>query len=318
MTTTPNTNCHHDALVSITDHRDLDTLNQELINSLHGVLPQYQIRFYACDDHQNFIVPENNEHDTAILKSITSDKPVLIDKSDNDNQSWLFPIYANTKHIAALIIEGNNIQQHFSLINSFISLYANQFTLLNSSNRDALTGLYNRQAFDKMMGKILAEYTLPKRRCNDKPEQYFFALLDIDRFKSINDNFGHLLGDEVLLHFAQIMMKSFRDDDLLFRYGGEEFAVALQTDDEEIARMVFERFRNNIEKYNFPQVGKVTVSIGYTKTSESMLVTSLTEYADKALYYAKEHGRNQVHCYETLVENGSLVHEAADTDVELF
>src|SRR6202011_3687326 len=96
-------------------------------------------------------------------------------------------------------------------------------------------------------------------------EPSWLALIDIDRFKSINDGYGHLFGDEVLLLVSQLMKRSFRGADQLFRFGGEEFVVLLDRASEPGAQIVLERLRTTIGEHEFPQVGQVTISVGYTR-----------------------------------------------------
>ena len=129
-------------------------------------------------------------------------------------------------------------------------------------------------------------------------------MFDIDHFKRINDSFGHLFGDEVLLLFAERMRSCFRAQDKLFRFGGEEFVVMIRHVREDHVRGVFERFRRSIERYDFPQVGQVTCSVGYTRIDPAYTPAELLGRADAALYYAKEHGRNRVDSFDELVMQG--------------
>src|SRR3546814_19890916 len=85
-------------------------------------------------------------------------------------------------------------------------------------------------------------------------ERYWLAVADIDHFKRINDTLGHLYGDEVLLLLAQVMKRSFRHDDLLFRFGGEEFVIVISAPDRGSANIAFDKFRRNVETFTFPQV----------------------------------------------------------------
>ncbi|MDH5357219.1 MAG: GGDEF domain-containing protein [Gammaproteobacteria bacterium] len=194
--------------------------------------------------------------------------------------------------------------------------------LLYTSEIDALTGLMNRMAFDRLMDQAVTDKS---KSISDEIATYF-VLIDIDHFKKINDSFGHLYGDEVLILLARSMSESFRSMDWLFRYGGEEFAVMLHDVEHDEAYQVLERFRDKVESTNFPLVGRVTVSIGYSRMAEvqsdsSFLepVSSLIDRADHALYYAKNNGRNRVLCYEDLLEQGLLIPAEQETgDVELF
>jgi len=116
------------------------------------------------------------------------------------------------------------------------------------------------------------------------------------------------------------MQKSFRALDPLFRFGGEEFVVVLCGVDQAGAHAAVERFRANLEAQNFPQVGRITISSGYTEIAEGELSSEVLNRADAALYYAKQHGRNRTCCYEALVEDGAISPLCRSTAgaVELF
>ena len=123
-------------------------------------------------------------------------------------------------------------------------------------------------------------------------------LVDLDHFKSINDRFGHALGDRVLEIFSETARKSVRSSDLLGRLGGEEFAAVLYDTSREKAVAVAERIRESFEnaanEVNGRPVG-ATVSIGLAYCQEAALdVVDLLAQSDQALYFAKEHGRNRV------------------------
>jgi diguanylate cyclase (GGDEF)-like protein len=141
----------------------------------------------------------------------------------------------------------------------------------------------------------------------------------VDHFKRVNDQFGHLYGDEVLLLLARIMRQSFRQQDKLFRFGGEEFVVVLRAATEAEVHRALERFRRAVEDYNFPQIGRVTASIGYTMIKPEDTIPEIVGRADDALYVAKENGRNQLANYETLLAEGMIsVREQPSGDIELF
>ncbi len=197
----------------------------------------------------------------------------------------------------------------------------NFLDLLRDNQHDLLTGLLNRKTFDHRIGHIMARINSPHHRETDPKggSGYCMAMLDIDHFKRINDNFGHLYGDEVLLLFANMMQASFREEDALFRFGGEEFVVLLKGIETSRAWQVLDRFRKKIENRDFPQVGRVTVSCGLTAIRSGDLPPQILDRADRALYFAKGHGRNQVASYETLVEMGHLqTHEISSGSIELF
>jgi diguanylate cyclase (GGDEF)-like protein len=178
--------------------------------------------------------------------------------------------------------------------------YCHQLQMLQGTYRDALTGLYNRRAFNEKLPQLLDRSKRHQRRAiTSTPSIY--VMLDIDHFKLINDSKGHLIGDEVLLLLAQQMNDSFRENDLLFRYGGEEFAMVLMDIEPEQAQLTLDRFREKIASHPFPNTKQVTVSIGYTLFDKSLNINELIGQADTALYYCKSTTRNAAHSYQELV-----------------
>ena len=183
--------------------------------------------------------------------------------------------------------------------------YCHQLQMLQGTYRDALTGLYNRRAFNEKLLQLLNRNNNHQRRAiNFSPT--IFVMLDVDHFKMINDSKGHLFGDEVLLLLAQQMTDSFRENDLLFRYGGEEFAMVLMDIEAEQAQQTLDRFRERIAAYDFPGADQVTISIGYTLFDKRLSMEELISQADTALYYAKTTSRNAVHGYQDLVGKGLI------------
>lgn len=219
------------------------------------------------------------------------------------------------------------------LINGVLRLYQNFQNLLDYGERDALTELLNRKTFDGAFLKATVAHEQPlepianeRRGTYTGPPtvtrsggSYWLAMLDIDHFKRVNDNFGHLIGDEVLLLLARLMRSTFRFYDQLYRFGGEEFVVLMRCKESHQAAAALQRLRSNTEQYRFPQVGQITVSIGFTEVRPGDAPSNAIERADKAVYYAKEHGRNQVCGYEDLLATGRLRAEPDNVgDIELF
>ena len=173
------------------------------------------------------------------------------------------------------------------------SVYCHQFTGIEGVFRDSLTGLYNRRAFDQRMHALIEHSRQPMRRSR-LSQPAVFAMVDIDHFKRVNDQHGHVVGDELLAEIAGIMSESFREYDLLFRYGGEEFALVLMDMDEAMSQQALERFRRRIADSDFPRQLRVTVSIGYCLFDAGAGIQGLIDRADQALYASKRNGRNQV------------------------
>lgn len=204
-------------------------------------------------------------------------------------------------------------------ISKLLDVYQNYIGLLNDNERDTLTGLLNRKTFDVRINKILANmHKKHVRKHDDTVQSYFLAVFDIDHFKKVNDLHGHLIGDEVLLLFSQLMSKSFRDTDPLFRFGGEEFVGIFGCASDDDITHVLQRFSKKLQDFSFPQVGKVTASVGYTKLSIEQTPSQAVERADLALYYAKNNGRNQICGYEDLLAKGLLQESSNQGEIELF
>jgi diguanylate cyclase (GGDEF)-like protein len=212
------------------------------------------------------------------------------------------------------------------LIRGVLDIYTNFQSLLDYSQRDSLTGLLNRKTFDENFSRMVSEPPIQKveeerpqsdRRHTPQSREHWLAVVDIDHFKSVNDEFGHLYGDEVLILIANLLRASFRSHDRVYRFGGEEFVILLRSVTLDEARRIFERFRSNVEKHYFPQVGRVTVSLGFSSIVNDTPVVILG-HVDQALYYAKAHGRNQVCYYDGLVESGLLKSQFANESVEFF
>ncbi len=200
-----------------------------------------------------------------------------------------------------------------------LKIYASYARMLFDSERDTLTGLYNRKKLEQKLSELLTGRLHGRNRKHDQEMADYLAVIDLDHFKRINDNYGHLIGDEVLLVFAGLTRNALRDVDWVFRYGGEEFVVLVKNVAPEIIAVILERIRAKVQTHAFPQVGQVTVSIGYTEIADQKLPPYVFEEADKALYYAKEHGRNQVCDYRALVRSGELApEEHVGGSIELF
>ncbi|WP_292661909.1 diguanylate cyclase [Nitratifractor sp.] len=158
---------------------------------------------------------------------------------------------------------------------------------------DPMTRLYNRRYFTTMADKILK---LARREKNPLS----LAILDIDRFKRINDTYGHLAGDRVITALSEKLMSRYRESDLLCRFGGEEFVILMPNTELDVAALLAERTRKEVEKLQVPYNGKtisMTVSIGVSQVDleNEETLDPVLKRADDALYIAKKQGRNQVH-----------------------
>lgn len=218
--------------------------------------------------------------------------------------------------------------QVIEVIRTMVSMWSRLLSTLYFYQRDALTGLLNRSiliesingsAFDSSTFDALEKDDFSERREHiHLPESNAVALIDIDNFKQVNDNWGHTIGDEVLIKMAHLMEVTFRECDVICRYGGEEFAVYLRYVSKTKAHEILERFRKRVAESVFPKVDKITVSIGYTLTFPGILASELIERADAALYYAKEHGKDQVVAAEDHQQLWSSTGNFDIGEIELF
>ncbi|MBO0345752.1 GGDEF domain-containing protein [Roseibium sp. CAU 1637] len=166
-----------------------------------------------------------------------------------------------------------SVNSHFSLVTSELS------EAMEAAHTDPLTGLLNRRGFEartseQCMGSIL--------------------LIDIDNFKSINDNFGHDAGDDVLIEVSRVLTESVRTSDVVGRYGGEEFIVFLPNSEHRSSSVIAERIRRSVAQKVHIGPRLVTVSVGVAIGSRSKTIPDLIPKADDAIYRAKREGRNRV------------------------
>ena len=152
---------------------------------------------------------------------------------------------------------------------------------------DQLTQLYNRLKLDEVLS-----YELARSQRDRTP--LTVAIIDIDKFKQVNDNHGHQVGDAVLISVAQIMLNNIRSTDILGRWGGEEFMLILPNTSLENADEHANNLRLKIQEASFKTVHQITVSMGLASCAQFMCEKQVVELADNALYEAKENGRNRV------------------------
>lgn len=188
----------------------------------------------------------------------------------------------------------HDIQKHMSdeviKANHIISQLTKQVkTLEETSKLDPLTKVFNRRALSHYLDTVCSKENLKY--------ELHLLIIDIDDFKSINDNYGHLAGDKILIFIANILKKTLRDGDKIFRYGGEEFVIILNRIEQEKCIQIASRLLKLVSNNNLIYKGqtlKVTMSMGTTKLKNNDTPDSLIARADKALYKAKENGKNQM------------------------
>ncbi len=179
------------------------------------------------------------------------------------------------------------------------SMKGDNETLAQLAAKDGLTGLYNHAYIKERLKQELY-------RCQRYNHPLSILMIDIDDFKSLNDNYGHVVGDKVLKTLSMLMQEIIRPSDIIGRYGGEEFLVILPQTNSENSWAVAERIRENIEYYEFEvhpsknSISQVTVSIGLCAFPDHGLTPEdLIAFADESLYTAKTEGKNRVTIFQT-------------------
>ena len=155
---------------------------------------------------------------------------------------------------------------------------------------DDLTGFFNRR---HLMELLETEYNRSVRT----GAVFSLAMMDLDKFKNVNDTFGHQIGDKVLITFSNIIRNVLRKSDFCGRYGGEEFLIVLTQTDLNDAMVFAERIRSCVEESFFPELSrksKITVSIGLAEHRTNEVIDKTISRADEALYRAKKNGRNRI------------------------
>lgn len=342
-------------IVKISARRDRTEINSAMVDTLLSLFHPQRLTIYRCyagkkktvifacagfGPHGQFLrnayLPDHKhcqpiENDPLLLRC-RKELSAVLEVQEDGSHRIVFPVIRLDEpiYLIDLTLHDDFSADHRVVLMGLIEYFGNHIALLDYGEGDTLTGLSSRKTFDKHLFELLGQAATDELMgsLNDSPQRrrggtgtssHWLAVCDIDHFKQVNDNFGHLIGDEVLIMLAQVMRHSFRFDDQLFRFGGEEFVALLQPTDEESALATLERFRANVESQVFSRVGHVTISIGFSRLLAHDTPADVIDRADEALYFAKHHGRNRVECYEMLVANHQLAaKEIAKGEVELF
>ncbi len=339
-----------DHLAELTGYRDRDMLDVTLVGALRDMLHPRCVAIYRCvgdPGAQRWLTRARQRADEPAASAdplwteIESLPPLashaLREQCFRVGQVYAaldavtttcFPVSTERDVVGVLEIETDAplARENQQLVSGILKIYRNFQGLLDYSERDTLTGLLNRKTFDDAFlrsAALLEAANQPLPVDSDERRQRaamrsWLGLIDIDHFKAVNDNFGHLIGDEVLLLLSRLMRGCFRLHDRLYRFGGEEFVVLLRAKTDADAGAAFERLRQTVQGYAFPQVGRITVSIGYTELRAADSPASAFERADKAVYHGKQNGRNRIASHQALVDQGIFADDQRASDVELF
>lgn len=337
------------SVIEITNKRDIDSLEISMTLALVEQIECLRLVIYKRVNTENTLTIRSNidliVHDitpkyewlepvfiqnvSPELKSCFKFSCLIHNKLENENTESWHPIVIGQQTVAVIYLKSIKLtREQQVLLNGFCRIYENYISILNESECDKLTGLLNRQTFEGKVKRFIEQKnknkspvtTRENRRTPIQNSSTWLAIIDLDNFKQVNDRFGHVCGDEVLLTFAQLMKSHFRNEDLLFRFGGEEFILVMDAATSQIMHLKLDEFKDVVASHPFPLVEFLTVSIGFTLLDPNMFISSIVDRSDKALYYAKENGRNTVYCFEDLIEKKLLQYHEPDMNspVELF
>ena len=214
------------------------------------------------------------------LKAISGKPVAYVFMMGKSNQLYQLNLY---RTMMILVISMIYFLLWFGIL--YINKYRDKRT--NMAMRDQLTQSYNRHSFFEFVAKELSRSTRMGLTTS-------FALIDVDHFKKVNDQYGHGVGDLVLKQVPLIVASETRREDVLARYGGEEFIIMMPNTDLQGAKIVAERIRQAMASYEFEHLHQVTLSIGVAEKQPEESVEACIDRADQALYRAKEKGRNRV------------------------
>lgn len=263
-------------LIRFLNNAALKILGYKEEKELIGVIAHYKI----------------HKHDTSIKEcplflAVTTGKnycsdEVFIRKDGSEVDVYVVsrPLFVYGEHKGAVIVF-TDITERKKMEKQLYSL----------SITDTLTSLYNRRFQLEMLRNS-------KNRADRYGEPFSILMIDIDNFKSINDQYGHNMGDLVLKKVSNVFIKNVRASDIVSRWGGEEFLILLPNTKLDGAVSIAERIRSQIETINIETLPKITVSIGVTSYKLSETIENLISRADKALYEAKVSGKNNVKVLE--------------------
>jgi diguanylate cyclase (GGDEF)-like protein len=249
---------------------DTSTLSNNYFQYLAAKLPLLGLSFA--------VGAENFSFGNAQRETFQSQLPTSFETSSNEhstqviNYSFNRGITRNEKHLL------HELHTHFCVPLAHTLSYRQ---LLVQATRDRLTGLGNRAAFDEQITRMISQF----QRHNSV---FGLLVIDLDNFKQVNDSYGHQEGDSVLMVVAEQLNFALRDEDIAFRFGGDEFCCLLNEIDRMQLFTVAERLRNAIANHAFLSRHKVSVSVGATLVKRSDDKSSLFKRADTGVYQIKQ------------------------------
>ena len=230
----------------------------------------------------------------SVIKHPEQDREIIKDlwKKVLNKQIWTGNIRNKKKSGEDFWLEQTvipKLDENNGNIESFLSISVDitaKIELEKVASIDKLTNVYNRRMLDQF---LQVEIEIANRH----KEELSLIIIDIDYFKQVNDTYGHLVGDMVLIQLSKIISDNLRISDIFGRYGGEEFLIICPKTNKNSAFILAEKLRMIVKDFEFNKVGYKTISIGIADLKRDDTIESLFEKADEALYEAKNSGRNK-------------------------
>ena len=245
----------------------------------------YNINELLGKDYKVILHPQVDDGMLLDLQSTIASKRIwkgILEHAKDGGHSY----FADVTIVPILSMDGE-IMEFIHIGHDVTELVDRTERLKQLSTTDILTRVYNRMAFNDFLDAEL-------QRARRYKSGMSLIMFDIDHFKSVNDTYGHLVGDEVLKALVKVVQLSVRKMDILARWGGEEFMILVPESTAEAAHELAQRLRKAIEAHDFSTKEKITVSIGVTPYRDGDCADSIITRVDNALYKAKENGRNRI------------------------
>lgn len=306
---------------NFTSQRDTELLAFSLLKSIREILSPIRTSILTLDSqddpimeislsngetcryqYQNIAIPESTKASLDYINTWHLDELMKA----HDEQYTSFHVLQQSRQLSQYLIitlDNKPSRSESYIIKGMLSIYGNFGSLLAESQTDELTGLMNRKTFEESIVKLYQGVEISHEPIQ---QSNWIAIIDLDHFKLINDRSGHLYGDEVLIHLARSLRETFRQEDMLFRFGGEEFVILIRNVNKKECSYLLGKLLKSVQSIalNSSASENITVSAGVCRFQKDIFHVTLLDQADQALYYSKQNGRNCVTFYDDIIEEG--------------
>ncbi|AQS39398.1 diguanylate cyclase (GGDEF) domain-containing protein [Shewanella psychrophila] len=326
-----------DSLVRLTEQRQLDSLTKSLVSTVQQFVTPLDVQIFdihiSSSELEEVALPEyfslshnpyGNSNDDSVCEEAAACFTKCVSSQSTCYSNDLIPaliaipIKLNSCVVKVLWVKLECITEHnLGLLKGLAKVFENFLAIVIECETDELTGLLNRKAFGSRLRAANTNLVSIEQAKIKQLKHHWLCIFDIDKFKLINDSFGHLYGDEILLDLVRVMRSVFDEEDAMFRFGGDEFVLLIAPSTKHQMLTKCQKFSDSLYRFHGEKV-RLTVSMGITQICSDKQANTLLIQADQALYYIKETGRNRIEVYEDLVSRGALSEKKFDDDIEIF